>query len=177
MAIWQYTRRAPKAGAFTLTFLAQSAGAAATGLTWAAGDAQVSLDGGAFANTTNLPAEIGTTGVHTLALTAAEMDADQVVVELTDAGMDNQIEVIVTDHYPSAAVVTDGSNTDTTFETDLTEATDDYWNEAILLFRSGTLAGQCALVLDYDGTTKFVTLNRALTATPTGGDLFVLVNR
>lgn len=177
MAIWQYTRKARKAKAFTLAFLAQTAGGAASALTWAAADALISKDGGAFANTTNLPTEIGTTGVHTLALTATEMDADTVVVRLVDAGMDVQIEVIETDGETSGAVVADGSNTASTFKTDLTEATNDYWKEAILLFTSGSLAGQVSLVTAYNGTTKFVTLNRALTAAPSASDLFILINR
>ena len=50
-------------------------------VTGAAGlDSEVSLNGGAFADCTNEAAEIGSSGMYSLLLTAAEMNADAVVV-------------------------------------------------------------------------------------------------
>lgn len=54
-----------------------------TGATFAAGDCKVSKDGGATANTTNLPTEISD-GLYKLTLTATEMTADRVAVVLAD---------------------------------------------------------------------------------------------
>lgn len=45
--------------------------------TLAAGDVQVSKDGGNFANIGTLPTQIQTSGVLAVALTAAEMNADR----------------------------------------------------------------------------------------------------
>ena len=56
-----------------------------TSPTLAAGDITVSLDQGNFANITTLPTQIQTTGVLPVALTAAEMNADLVVVLFHDA--------------------------------------------------------------------------------------------
>lgn len=57
----------------------------------------VSKDGGAFAVAINAAAEIGTTGVYALVLTAAEMDADLVTVKVTASGACDQMLALVTD--------------------------------------------------------------------------------
>lgn len=44
--------------------------------------ATISKDGSAFASTTNSPVQIGTTGIGTLALTATEMTANKVIVQV-----------------------------------------------------------------------------------------------
>lgn len=51
--------------------------------TWAGMDSEVSLDGGAFADCTNEATEIGTSGVGYIDLTAAEMNADTVILKVT----------------------------------------------------------------------------------------------
>lgn len=50
-----------------------------------AGEVKISKDGAAFANTTNLPAYIAQ-GVYSLALTAAEMQATDVIITAINAG-------------------------------------------------------------------------------------------
>ena len=79
-----------------------------------------------------------------------------------------------------AKVVTDGSNTATTFKIiavkgQLTLATDDAVF-ALATFLTGSIAGQVAEVDSYDHGTGFITLKRALTAAPTAGDIFRLIN-
>lgn len=58
--------------------------------------AQVSKDGGTPAASTNAVAEIGTTGVYTLLLTATEMDADVVAVKFTASGASDAVVAIYT---------------------------------------------------------------------------------
>ncbi len=53
--------------------------------TLAAGDIKVIKDGGAAANISALPTEIGTTGIYRFALTASEMDATLTTVVCVDA--------------------------------------------------------------------------------------------
>lgn len=60
-----------------------SDGSQASGLSVSA---QVSKDGGAFAAAAGAVAEIGSSGVYRLQLTAAEMDADVVTVKATASG-------------------------------------------------------------------------------------------
>lgn len=149
----------------------------ASAVTFSSGDSKISKDGASFANTTNLPAEIGSTGRYSLALTAAEMNADNVHVLVEKASSIDPVDLIfTTGGQPSGSVDTDGGNTSSTFKTDLTESTTDYWKDALLLFTSGSLAGQVKKVSAYNGSTKFVTLSSAFTAAPSSGDRFVLVN-
>lgn len=56
-----------------------------TSVTIAAGDVKVSKDGGAEANITTLPTEIGTSGILSVPLSATEMTADTVTVRFHDA--------------------------------------------------------------------------------------------
>ncbi len=53
--------------------------------TLAAGDVKVIKDGGAPANISSLPTEIGTTGVYRFSLTASEMNATTIAVVCVDA--------------------------------------------------------------------------------------------
>jgi hypothetical protein len=79
--------------------------------------------------------------------------------------------------FPSAAVVTDGGNSSTAFKTDRSEATNDYWKDALLLFITGNLKGQVKKVTAYNGTTKIVTVGAAYTGTPAVSDVFIFLNR
>ncbi len=71
-----------------------------TGATFAAGDVQISKDGAAFANTSNLPVEItGALGVYALALTATEMSAARIFVTIIDqtgpkVWIDQQLQIV-----------------------------------------------------------------------------------
>lgn len=56
----------------------------ATPVTFAATDVKVSIDGGAFANSTNSPAHEGN-GIYSLVLTAAELNGGVIAVTLIDA--------------------------------------------------------------------------------------------
>lgn len=147
-----------------------------TGVTFAAGDSKISKDGGAFANTTNSPAEIGSSGRYKLDLTATEMDASWLAVYVEKSGVDPMDDRLATSGDASASVVADGSNTATTFKTDRAETATDYWKDALVRFTSGNLKGQVRKVTAYDGSTKFVTLSSAFSSAPSAADRFLLVS-
>ena len=73
------------------------------------------------------------------------------------------------------AVVADGSNTATTFKTDLSSAVTDAHKDALLKFISGTLIDQVKKISAYNGSTKFVTLSSAFTGIPSASDMFVVI--
>lgn len=148
-----------------------------SGVTFAASDTNVSKDGGSFANTTNVPVEIGSSGRYALTLTAAEMDAAWVHVTCEASGCDPCDVQIGTDGSPSGTVVSDAGNTATTFKADRTESVTDHWKDALLLFTSGALVGQVKRVSAFNPTTDFITVSSAFTAAPSAGDRFLLVNR
>lgn len=153
-----------------------STGALRSGLALLATDVQVSKDGGAFADATNAPAEIGSSGIYSLVLTAAETNCSWLVVKITKTNMRPQIEHGAMDSHPAFAVVDDPANTATTFVTDLTSAVDDFYAGAGVCCNSGALQGQVREIASYNGTTKAITLDIALTAEPAAGALFELVN-
>ena len=78
---------------------------------------------------------------------------------------------------PLVTVVSDGSNTATTFKVNSTVAATNYWADAWLSFETGTLAGQVKKVTAFNFTTDFITVHAAYTATPTAGDTARLVTR
>lgn len=148
------------------------------GLSWSASDVKLSKDGATFASGTNAPAYIsGVTGACQVTLTSAEMDCGSLFVSIEKAGMDPVRCILLTTNDPTGTVVTDGSNTASTFKTDRAEATNDYWKDALILFVSGSLIGQSKRIQSYNGSTKFITAFAAFTAAPANGDRFVLVNR
>ncbi len=162
----------------TLTFVAVDSSAPParkSGLAFASGDVKVGKDGGAFANTTNVPAEIGVTGIYSLALTAAETDCLWLHVSATKTGMQPVDLTGATSGQPSGAVAA-GANTTTNFITNLTSGTNDFWKDALLVFTTGALAGQVKKIAAYDGGTKAITLAGPFTGTPADGDQFLLVN-
>ncbi len=145
--------------------------------TFATGDVKISKDGGAFANSTNAPAAIsGTTGIYSLALTSAELDAGWVHIWISNAAMDDVHLMLGMSGQPSGLVVADGGNTASTFKTDKPEASNDYWKDALLLFVSGALKGQVKKVSAFNATSDFITVSTAFTAAPTAGDRFLLIN-
>lgn len=78
---------------------------------------------------------------------------------------------------PYGTIAASGSNTSSTFKTSRTETTNDYWKDALIVFLTGTLAGQVKKVSAYDGTTKFITVSTAFTGTPSTSDIFALINK
>lgn len=76
----------------------------------------------------------------------------------------------------AAAVVADGGNSATTFKTDLTESTNDYWKDCLCRFVTGNLANQVKKVTGYNGSTKFLTFTNGFTGTPSASDIFVLLS-
>lgn len=82
---------------------------------------------------------------------------------LSDAGLDDLLV---------QSTVSDAAATTTSFDTALTEATDDHYNNLTLFFTDGALAGQARRITDYDGTDKTITVYPAFTDTPSDGEAF-----
>jgi len=73
-------------------------------------------------------------------------------------------------------VVDDVNNTASTFKTDMTYTADDYPNGMVIMFDSGYVnQWQARKVVDYDGTTKFITVNPPFYAEPDAEDKFILI--
>jgi hypothetical protein len=74
------------------------------------------------------------------------------------------------------STVIDASATTTTFVTGLTSAVDDFFNDSMLVFTDGALAGQVRAIYDYIGATKTIILEEALTSAPVNGVAFTIVS-
>ena len=107
--------------------------------TLAAGDVRVIKDGGAPANITALPSEIGTTGVYRFSLTASEMNATTVAVVCIDAAGSEWDPLTIVLHTPLAD------------ELHLTKA-------ALTNLREHTVATGVDVIKDDDGSTTIRTL-------------------
>lgn len=95
-----------------------------------------------------------------------------------DSTAADRLEALV-DGTPTGAVVDDNDPDPlaTAFETNLTEATDDHYNGAFVVFYSGALLGQSRKISDYDGTNKIITVATAFTEAPAAGDTFMILGR
>lgn len=80
------------------------------------------------------------------------------------------------DHLIQAASTVTGTPTPNFFDTNLAEATDDHYNGCIIIFTSGNLAGQASIIVDYNGTTKEITVDPAFVETPVSTDAFVILS-
>ena len=71
--------------------------------------------------------------------------------------------------------VNDAAATTTTFITDLTESTDGFYHDKVLVFTSGDLSGQARHVETYNGTTKSITVSKAFTSAPADDAEFLIL--
>lgn len=103
-----------------------------------------------------------------------------VIISITFTGVLAEAVEVILDPMPDiipGTVQTDAGNTTLTFKTNLPSVVNNFYKDAWLLFRTGSLAGQLKQVSAYTGGTLFITLASALTAAPINGDTFVIVNR
>lgn len=80
----------------------------------------------------------------------------------------------------TALVVSDAGNTASTFKTDLSETTDDFYGNSsggcVCLFVDNEIS-QARRISDYDGTTKFLIVSHPFTSTPVNGSRFIITGR
>lgn len=126
-------------------------------------------------------------GLFYIELSAANLDtAGHAVLRIANSGGGSTMEVreivfeVATAFFASAIT---GTLTTSTFTSDRTEATTDFWKDALVLALTGTLAGQVKKVGAYNGTTKLFTLatvnsvQQVFTAAPANGDVFEIIDR
>lgn len=150
----------------TFTAINASTGDVMPGLTFAAGEVQISKDGGARANVAGAVTDLGA-GLYAVTLSADETDAKWLAFLVRKTSM-RPVDWPsgYTTGNPSGKVVADAANTATTFKTNLPEAADDHWAFAGIVITSGALQGQVREIESYDGATKFLTLAAPLTGVP-----------
>ena len=140
-------------------------------------DFRKSIDDGTLAALNNTPTVDPAGSVQVkIVLDAAEMVGDNISIICRDnAGSewDDLYVPIQTDVLPSGS--TTGTPTTTVFTSNLTEASDDVYNNALCLFVDGACKGQSQPISDYVGSTKQITVSSAYTEAPAAGDGFVIL--
>lgn len=116
---------------------------------------------------TKLPSKSYLTGT---ANSDGDLELNEVTGALTATAVDS-----LWDEVSLVGLVDDASATATEFDTDLDEASDDHYNDMLVLFTSGVLSGQSRPVSDYNGTSRTITVSPAFTEAPGNGDAFRLV--
>lgn len=147
------------------------------------GQPQISTDGGAWTNT-----GIGTlnsigNGRYYADLTQAAVATVGSIIRTRYAQSDSLETVgsmvqVITAGIVGRTVVTigaSGSNTASTFLTDLTSAVTDFWKDSYFTFLTGALAGQTKKITGYNGSTKFLT-TAAFTSAPATSDTGLIIN-
>ena len=119
-----------------------------------------------------------TTPANTLTVDASHQALADVNAVSGDSTAADRLEAIL-DAMPGGTVVDDNDPdpTATAFETNLTEATNDHYNGAFVVFTSGALLGQSRKISDYDGTNKILTVATAFTEAPAADDTFIILGR
>ena len=105
-----------------------------------------------------------TVDIDPVALAQIKTQAD---TALSDVNLDDLIQLALT--------VNDGTPNAADFITSSAIAIDDWYNQNMLLFTSGALAGLARFIDDYDGATKRIYLTDAFPQAPANTDAFVIV--
>jgi hypothetical protein len=114
--------------------------------------------------------------IPTASAIAAEVHASTMDSNVIEVGGSSTVVTSMVKAYqtPVAATAITGTLAATTFTTNLTAATNDTYNGRLLVFITGTLAGQAKLITDYVGASKTVTVE-SFTGAPSNADEFVIL--
>lgn len=140
-------------------------------------DSEVSLNGDTFADCTNEAVEIASSsGSCYLLLTAAEMTADVVTVQIKSTGAKTTVLTLYPRKLVQLRAGTVGANAGdgTTIQLDSgASAVDDFYNGCLIV---GTLDSnvEARMISDYNGSTKVCTITPAFVTTPDNNDTFVV---
>lgn len=138
-------------------------------------DAEISGDGGAFADIAASEAEVGVTGYFTCDLAATETAYDHVIFQFkaTNAGAVTFIEHIDFEPALDSGVAQAGASGTITLRA-AASATNDLYNGAVIEIVRGTGAGQIRTVTDYVGSTKVATVDRAWATNPSSDSVYII---
>jgi hypothetical protein len=170
-----FTFRAPVVKTASTNFAVQ-ADWGVSGSGPAAGDVKVIKDGASIANITTLPVIYSTSYAWAFSLSAAEMSADEIIVQVVNRTyLTDQMFRIIT--LPQGAVrsrlAQAGASTTITLDTGAT-ATDALYNGNIVSIIAGTGAGQNKVITGYVGSTRVATVDSAWAVTPDATSVFAL---
>jgi hypothetical protein len=170
-----YSFRAPVVKTGSTNFVVQ-ADWGASGIGPQPGDVKVIKDGASIANITTLPAIYSTSYAWAFSLSAAEMSADEIIIQVVNRTYltDQMFRIITTpDGAVRSRLAQAGASTTITLDTSAS-ATDGLYNGNIVAIIAGTGAGQNKVIIGYAGSTKVATVDSAWATTPDTTSVFAL---
>lgn len=145
-----------------------------------AGDSKISKDGGAVANTANLPTQISA-HLYGIVLTAAEMEANDINVLIVDQDgpvwrdmivqITTRLDIGFVQHTGKAQA---GAASTITLAAGA-PATNNILNENTIWLVGGTAAPQVRVITGYVGATKVATVNRPWDVNPDNTTIYTVV--
>lgn len=106
---------------------------------------------------------------------ASTAEAVGTTVQIIAYPVDASVSTLASHLIIRQKAINDASPTTLKFITTLVETTNDYWNNAAILFTAGANTGVIRSIKDYVGGTKEITLNTALPVAPSNGDAFSVI--
>ncbi len=113
---------------------------------------------------------------------ASQAKVEDVQTKVTDiqskaTNLQSNLDILLGAMIVTQSSVSDSSATTTSFISALTNATNNFYKNAVLTFTTGDLDGQSRRISAYDGTSKTITLDPALTSAPADGDEFTIISQ
>jgi len=123
-------------------------------------------------------------GDYSVVLSAATIDGETVNAVLATFSIENRIaggrglasQARIDALGFVSGIVDDSGALVSSFISDLTEVTDDHFNDLVIIFTTGVLLGQARRISDYNGTTKVISVTPDLTDAPDFNDTFVIAS-
>lgn len=128
----------------------------------AADNAELFFDGTGY-NASN--STVGTVTTVTNGVNVTQISGDSVAADNAELFFENI----------TTGSVNDAGATTTSFISDLSSATNNFYADRVIVFTSGTLAGVSRPIYSYTGATKTVTFDEPLTSAPANGVTFMLL--
>jgi len=132
-----------------------------------ASTANASLDSAAIWSYANRRLTSGTLDIGSLA-TLADLES-------SESALSTQLDTLINNLIVTQQTINDANPSTTQFITTLTNASNDYYNDEVLVFTTGPNAGQVRRIMDYDGASKTITVTPALSNVPTNGNAFTIL--
>ncbi len=91
--------------------------------------------------------------------------------------LSSNVDILIGAFIVTQSTVNDPAPSSTRFVTNLTNPTSDFYTNSVITFTSGALNGQVRRVSGYDGATKALSVDPALTQVPVSGDAFTITKQ
>ncbi|MCX6760014.1 MAG: hypothetical protein NTW46_01575 [Candidatus Nealsonbacteria bacterium] len=91
--------------------------------------------------------------------------------------LSTNMDILIGAFISASSSVNDGAATTTSFITNLTNLTNNFYKNSVLTFTSGALSGQVRRISAYAGDTKAITVSPAFSFAPANGNNFSIVKQ